>query len=316
MSPPLLVQNLCYGVRPHFWSARREILHGVSFEVGPGEIFGFLGPNGAGKTTSIKAILGLVRPDAGDIRVLGGSIARASVRARLGFLPERSYFPEHLTGREVVTQHALLAGLSFAQAKKRADTLLERVGMGHAGRQLLRSYSKGMLQRVGVAQALVGEPDLVIFDEPMSGLDPLGRRDIREVITELKQRGTTVFFSTHILPDVEMLCDRVAILIRGRVQRTGKLAELLSGTVDQVEIHVDALPDGLRDRFGGHLAHDRGGEVVLRFPSTAEANRAIDALRASSAQITRVETHRGSLEDIFVQAAVGDSEPAAVEATA
>lgn len=300
---PLSVNRLSYAVRPHFWSARRQILHSVDFEVQAGEMFGFLGPNGAGKTTTIKAILGLLRPDAGEVRVLGGSIRDPSIRARIGFLPERSYFPEHLTGGEVVLKHALLAGLSWSDAKTRCRSLLERVGMGHARDQLLRGYSKGMLQRIGVAQALVGRPDLVIFDEPMSGLDPLGRRDIREVLTELRASGTTVFFSTHILPDVEMLCDRVTILIQGRVRRTGRLDALLSDAVDRVEIHVDALPDPLRARFADHLAHDRGRDVILAAASSDEANRWIDELREHAVSILRVETHRGTLEDIFVKAA-------------
>ncbi len=316
MSAPLVVESLCYGVRPHFWSARKEILHGVGFEVGEGEIFGFLGPNGAGKTTSIKAILGLIRPDAGQIRVLGGSIQDPDIRARLGFLPERSYFPEHLTGKEVVLKHALLAGLSLSDARQRATELLERVGIAHAADQLLRSYSKGMLQRVGVAQALVGRPRLVVFDEPMSGLDPLGRKEIREILTELRDGGTTVFFSTHILPDVEMLCDRVTILIKGEVRRTGRLSELLSDTVDHVEIHVDQVPDTLRGTLDKQLAQDRGRDVVIQAESTAEANALIDRLRAASATILRVETHRGTLEDIFVEAASTESAEAPLEVTA
>lgn len=306
MTKPLQIKDLRYGVRPHFWTPRKEILHGVQFDVEGGEIFGFLGPNGAGKTTTIKAVLGLLQPDAGQISVLGGSIQDSSVRARVGFLPERSYYPEHLTGREVVLKHALLAGLGWTDAKSRADELLERVGIAHAADQLLRGYSKGMLQRTGVAQALVGRPELVIFDEPMSGLDPIGRRDIREILTELRDNGTTVFFSTHILPDVEMLCDRVSILIEGRIERTGRLTDLLADTVDAIEIHVNALPDGLRDAFEPALAHDRGRDVVIRAHSTEESNRFIDRLRQGSVEIVRVETHRGTLEDIFVQAAHGE----------
>ncbi|MEZ0310653.1 MAG: ABC transporter ATP-binding protein [Myxococcota bacterium] len=303
----LTVDNLTYSVKPHFWSKTTQILKGVTFAVAEREIFGFLGPNGAGKTTTIKAILGLLQPDGGDIRLFGRPPTQASSRAKLGFLPERAYFSEHLSGREVVIAHGLLAGLSRHDAKTRAQKLLERVGLAAAADRRLKGYSKGMLQRVGIAQALVSEPALVVFDEPMSGLDPLGRADVRDIMLELRAKGTTVFFSTHILPDAEMICDRVAIVMNGRTTRVGKLAELVPVSGQGVQIVVAALPADQRSALSSIAARieERPEAVVLHMRDLKSANNAVDTLRKAGIDIVEMHGQRSSLEDLFIADAKG-----------
>ena len=207
----------------------RTVLQKISLEVRRGETFGLLGPNGAGKTTLQKILLGLVRPTSGTAEVLGHVAGVSAARARLGYLPENPYFYTYLTGREFVEFCGSLFGLGGSDLRDRVDTLLARVGMTHARDQQLRKYSKGMLQRVGVAQALVNDPDLVFLDEPMSGLDPVGRRELREIILDLKREGKTIFFNSHILSDVEALCERVGILDKGQLVAYGAVSELTRG---------------------------------------------------------------------------------------
>jgi ABC-2 type transport system ATP-binding protein len=221
----------------------RTVLDSVSLEVRRGETFGLLGPNGAGKTTLQKILLGLVRPSRGRAEVLGHLAGEAAARARLGYLPENPYFYTYLTGREFVEFCGSLFGLGGSQLRERSDRLLARVGMTHARDLQLRKYSKGMLQRVGVAQALVNDPDLVFLDEPMSGLDPVGRRELREIILELKREGKTIFFNSHILSDVEALCDRVGILDRGRLVAHGAVADLTRGRSLE-DVFVEAVQGG------------------------------------------------------------------------
>ncbi len=294
------VESLRYGVRPHFWARRRELLRGVGFAVEPGELFGFLGPNGAGKTTTIKAVLGLIRPDSGEARIFGRSPRVTAVRRRLGFMPERAYFPEHLTALEILVAHGAMAGLSRRDARARAGELLERVGLAGAGGQRIGTMSKGMQQRIGLAQALVGNPELVILDEPMSGLDPMGRHDVRELMVQLRARGTTVFFSTHIIPDVEAICDRVAILVAGQVRRIERVTELLTGTASAVEILAESVPQGALAALASFQPRPRGSAQLLVASGAESANRAIDVLRSHGATIVSVQTQRRSLEDVFV----------------
>ena len=304
------VQDLQFSVQPHFWTPKRQLLRGVSLSVRPGELYGFLGPNGAGKTTTIKSILGLIKPDSGTVQIFGDSIENLDVRRKLGFMPENTYFPEQLTSLELVTQHGHLAGLSMHEARTRAHEVLERVGLRHAMTDKLRVYSKGMLQRAGLAQALVGKPELVILDEPMSGLDPIGRREIREIMLELRNQGKTVFFSTHILPDVELVCDRVALLFEGRVRREGPLQELLDSVESQVEIQAKNCNEEALNALttlGAQIkAHERGHQILVARGDGS--NNAIDTLRKHGSTIIELNQRRGSLEDFFMDEATSGRE--------
>ena len=223
----------CEALHKTFYSGllRRKVraLRDATFAVEQGEILGFVGPNGAGKTTCLKILMGLVFPSGGQALLFGHPPGHAQAKRRVGFLPESPYFYEYLTGRELLDFVGRLFGLDRALRRQRAGELLERTGLDDAADRRLRGYSKGMLQRIGLAQALMGDPDLLVLDEPMSGLDPLGRKDVRDLIAEQRERGKTVFFSTHILPDVEQLCDRVALIVRGEVRSIGRIEEQRGG---------------------------------------------------------------------------------------
>lgn len=228
---------------------KREVLKGLDFQVAPGEIFGFLGPNGAGKTTTMKCVLGLVRPDAGDISVLGRRGLPADVRARIGFMPENTYLYKHLTGREFLRFNGKFFQIPKAELEARIESLLARVGLTSAADRPLSTYSKGMLQRAGLAQAIVNKPEMVFLDEPMSGLDPLGRRMVKDLMRSLRDEGVTVFFNTHVLPDVEQVCDRFLILCQGRI-------------VEQMA--VADLKGPLEDLFVRRVTENTVGEVEIR----------------------------------------------------
>src|SRR5438309_7930343 len=227
-----------------FWRKRPyRALDRLTLEVREGEVFGFLGPNGAGKTTTLKLLMQLVMPTAGRAEILGRPLGDLDVKRRLGYLPENPYFYDYLTAEELMVYFARLFGYSGAASAARATRLLDEVGIGAERRLQLRKFSKGMLQRVGIAQALVNDPELVIFDEPMSGLDPLGRRDVRALILRLRDRGCTVFFSSHVLSDAEMLCTQVAILAKGRLVSVGALAEMLAFQAKGWEVVASNVPE-------------------------------------------------------------------------
>lgn len=225
-SPLLTVRDLVKVFPAQIGQPKKLGLDGVSLSVARGETFGLLGPNGAGKTTLQKTILGLVRPSSGTVEVFGSSPSEVQVRSRIGYLPENPYFYTYLSGREFLAFCGGLFGLSSEVLKPRIIELLELVGMTHAADTQLRKYSKGMLQRIGIAQALINDPELIFLDEPMSGLDPVGRRQLREIILRLKAQGKTLFFNSHILSDVTEICDRVAIMLRGKIVAIGTVAEL------------------------------------------------------------------------------------------
>jgi len=284
-----------------FWSKTKKIgLQSLNLAVNPGEVFGFLGPNGAGKTTTLKLLMGLIFPTAGTVRILDRDWRDPWVRSRIGFLPEQPYFYDYLTPSELLDYYGTLSGVSASDRRLRIPKLLERVGLAeHAGVQL-RKFSKGMLQRVGIAQAVLHEPEIVFLDEPMSGLDPLGRREVRDFIQSLNREGKTIFFSTHILSDAEALCDRVAVLHRGELRGVGVVAELVSQKHGQVEVvwrGISALP--MIKALGAecHVA----GDFARATMDAARLEEALAALRARQARVISVNPVGGSLEEYFLE---------------
>lgn len=283
-----------------------EAVKGISFDVREGEIFGFLGPNGAGKTTTIKMMLGLIFPTRGSATIYGRSVTDADSRRRLGFLPENPYLYQYLTGLELMDLCGRLAGLSSAERGKKSRELIERVGLTHASDRAVRKYSKGMMQRLGLAQALLGDPDLLVLDEPMTGLDPIGRKEVRDLLLEERKRGKTLFFSSHILSDVEMLCDRVAIVHRGKLSAYGRLDELLRPDVRRVEIELAGASDALREQLvaRGATVAPLGANVMASVEGESLVDGIIDAARAANARIVSVTPRRETLEDLFVRNAL------------
>ena len=282
--------------------------------MGPGEVFGLLGPNGAGKSTTLKLLLRLIFPSSGSGRILGRDLDDVAMHARIGYLPEHPHFYDHLTAGEILNYAAELFGMSRDARVRRVGELLEKVGLAGAENVALRKFSKGMMQRVGIAQALINDPELVFLDEPMSGLDPLGRREVRDLILELKSMGKTVFFSTHILSDAEMLCDRVAILNRGELQGCGELREILSLGVSATEIVLEdpspALLESLR-HFNAQLVRT-GRRVRAEISEEAQVARAIEAILKQGGRIFSLNPVKLSLEDYFMarvhgEGAVGQS---------
>src|SRR6187402_1600706 len=251
--PALATYELTKDYSVGFWRKRpyRALDH-LTLVVEPGEVFGFLGPNGAGKTTTLKLLMQLVYPSSGRAELLGKPVGDLSVKRRIGYLPEHPYFYDHLTAEELLRYFAGLFGYAGAERRLRVERLLDEVGIGAERRLQLRKFSKGMLQRVGIAQALINDPELVIFDEPMSGLDPLGRRDVHALILALRDRGCTVFFSSHVLSDAESLCSRVAILARGRLVSSGRLNELLHFQARGWELVVSDVNDALLNALKRH----------------------------------------------------------------
>jgi ABC-2 type transport system ATP-binding protein len=298
------VENVRKDVRPGFGLRTKRVLHDITFSVREGEIFGFVGPNGAGKTTTLKVLMGLIRATSGEARVLGHDVSETAFRRHVGFLPENPYFYDYLTGRETLHFYARLCGMARGAARdERVETLLERVGLSHAADARLRTYSKGMQQRVGIAQALVHDPDVVFLDEPMSGLDPIGRKEIRDLILRLREQGKTVFMNTHILHDVELVCDRVAIIVSGRIRYEGSIeefeeAERLSDvTVMGLPAETGAL---LEERFEAKL-RPLGESIEVRVLEK-QTDDVLRALLEAGAQVVSVAPHRASLERIFMSA--------------
>jgi ABC-2 type transport system ATP-binding protein len=290
-----------------FWRPRPYVaLDSLTLQVGQGEVFGFLGPNGAGKTTTLKLLMQLIYPTAGRAEILGRPAGDIGVRRRIGYLPENPYFYDYLTAEELLDYFGGLFGLAGAERRRRVGLLLDEVGIGKERRFQLRKFSKGMLQRVGIAQALINEPEVVFFDEPMSGLDPLGRREIRQLILKLRDRGCTVFFSSHVLSDAEALCSRVAVLARGRLVASGELAELLAFQVRGWELVVSGLTEAAlaAATASGHVtgATPLGGQrFALDLPLTAAPEEVLAGLTAQGARLVSIHPLRETLEDFFVR---------------
>ena len=295
---PLVYEGVSKSYRTHFWQRPFVSLDGLEMAVHPGEILGLLGPNGAGKTTTIKLALGLLFPDRGEVRLMGRCASEPASRAEVGFLPESPYFPDDLTGRELVEFAGRLHGLESADRRRRAAELLERVGLSEAMDRPLRKYSKGMVQRAGMARALVGHPRFVILDEPMSGLDPIGRREFRDLILGLREEGVTVLFASHVLADAEMLCDRVAILDAGKLLAIRDLGRL-ERERRVLRWEVEVLGGG--EVAGGELIAERGDERLWRLPAEARAPEIVEAVAAGGGTLLSLTPQRETLEDLFLR---------------
>jgi len=284
-----------------FWRKRpKRALHPLHLTIEDGEIFGFLGPNGAGKTTTLKMLMGLVFPTSGTARILGKEWTDPAVKAQIGFLPEQPYFYDYLTAHELLDYYGQLSGVPGKDRKRRVDEVLSRVGLTDVKGMQLRKFSKGMLQRVGIAQAILHHPKLVFFDEPMSGLDPLGRREVRDLIEQLKLEGKTVFFSTHILSDAEALCDHVAIIHKGELRGVGAVEDLTSSVQGKVEViwqgtQVPASMKALAAEC--HATGDRVRAVIAE----GQQDAVIDALRRERLRLIALTPLRTSLEAYFVE---------------
>jgi ABC-2 type transport system ATP-binding protein len=303
--PALATYELTKDYAVGFWRKRPyRALDRLTLEVEPGEVFGFLGPNGAGKTTTLKLLMQLVYPTSGRAELLGRPAGDLEAKRRIGYLPENPYFYDYLTAEELLRYFAGLFGFGPAERRKRASRLLDEVGIGAERRLQLRKFSKGMLQRVGIAQALVNDPELVIFDEPMSGLDPLGRRDVRSLILRLRDRGTTVFFSSHVLSDAEALCSRVAILAKGRLVTAGKLAEMIHFQVRGWELVAAGVSDALLRRLESRsqrVTRLGEGRYTLELPLEPPPERVLGELAAHGATLISLNPLRETLEDYFIQ---------------
>jgi ABC-2 type transport system ATP-binding protein len=284
-----------------FWRKRPKCaLRPLYLAVEDGEIFGFLGPNGAGKTTTLKLLMGLVFPTAGSARILGREWNDPQVKAQIGFLPEQPYFYDYLTAHELLEYYGQLSGVPAKQRKHRVEQVLDHVGLRDVQGVQLRKFSKGMLQRVGIGQAILHDPKLVFFDEPMSGLDPMGRREVRDLMSQLKREGKTVFFSTHILSDAETLCDRVAVIHKGELRGVGKVEDLTSSVQGKVEViwHGTQVPASIK-ALGAecHVTGDRVRAIV----DESQQDAMIDALRRERQRLIAITPVRTSLEAYFVE---------------
>jgi ABC-2 type transport system ATP-binding protein len=289
----------------HLRKRKVRALDHLTLEVYRGEIFGFLGPNGAGKTTTLKLLMRLIYPTAGTARILGNPIDDVATHSRIGYLPENPYFYDYLSGRELLMYTAALFGIPKDEARIKAGELLEAVGLDRerADRQL-RKYSKGMLQRIGIAQSLVNDPEVVFLDEPMSGLDPIGRREVRDLMLSLQAQNKTIFFSSHILSDVEALCDRAAILSRGKLVRCGTVQELTGNQDSALEVVAVGIDSSLLAKFHAALASlesaiatPNGVHLVLR--DEEEVDQALTIIRQCEGKLVSINPRRASLEDIF-----------------
>jgi ABC-2 type transport system ATP-binding protein len=287
-----------------FWRPRPyRALDGLSLQVEEGEVFGFLGPNGAGKSTTLKLLMGLIFPTSGTARILGKPVTDLETRKHIGFLPENPYFYDYLTAEELLTYFARLGGFRGQDCSVRVSRSLDEVGIGGERRLKLRSFSKGMIQRVGVAQALVNEPTVVFLDEPMSGLDPLGRRDLRQLMLRLRDRGCTVFFSSHILSDAEALCSRVGIVAQGRLMAHGRLAEIVHFELRGWEVVVANLSEAAKATLHGRvtsitpLADQR---YTLELPPDQPPAPLLYELSSAGVSVVSLNPIRTTLEDYFV----------------
>lgn len=305
MSETILnITKLVKDYKTGFSGKKTRVLKDVTFDVQKGEVFGFVGPNGAGKTTTFKSILGFVAPTEGKIELLGKEHSNSDAKGRIGYLPENPYFYDYLTGEELLYYMGELHGLKRKHLHEKVEELLNKVRMEHAKKVQMRKYSKGMLQRIGIAQAMVNDPEFIILDEPMSGLDPIGRREIKDLILEEKRKGKTILLSSHMLSDVEALCDRVGIIMGGTVIKIGKIGELLKEIHTDYEMHVEGPGDEVRQCVKDLRVEmdQRAGYIVLKFDEDIK-RKVLDAVTRTSAEIVSIHPLRKSLEGLFVEEA-------------
>ncbi|NOK02010.1 MULTISPECIES: ABC transporter ATP-binding protein [Myxococcus] len=303
-SLPVSIRGLSKTYRVGFFLNNQvKALQGLDLEIAPGQVYGLLGPNGAGKSTTIKILMGLVRASQGQALLFGEPPDRPHVRRQVGFLPENPSLYEYLTGREFVTLAGRIFGLSGHDLDQRVERVLGEVGMGRASNLQIRRYSKGMVQRTALAQALISGPRLLVLDEPTSGLDPLGRRQMRDLILAERQKGTTILFCTHIISDVESLCDRVVVLVGGRRVQEGSVQELVSAKAPSVEMVVHGLPlEQLQSLgFAYEQAQQLDSRVLLRVPDS-DSHGLLQSVISKGGRVSRVQPARFSLEDLFLDA--------------
>lgn len=290
------VNEVVKSVHAGFWLKRVEILKSVSFKIKRGTTHGLLGPNGAGKTSIIHLLVGIRKPDSGSILIDGTPPSHDDVKAKIGYLPERPLFQEYLTGRQLLEYYARLSEIPSDRAARLIKASLERVGIAHAADHLVKTYSKGMLQRLGIAQAILHKPEVLILDEPMSGLDPVGRKEMRDLILSFAREGTTILFSSHVIPDVEALCESITVIDRGKIIADGKIDEILSRYASRIEIrfHSDGpLPSGLPE------AEKTAAGYRLTLDPKAPIEETLSRLIAARARIESVIPVRPSLEEVF-----------------
>ncbi|MEJ2110040.1 MAG: ABC transporter ATP-binding protein [Acidobacteriota bacterium] len=302
--PVVEIENLTKDFWVGFWKKRPvRALDGLDLEVNRGEIFGFLGPNGAGKSTTIKILMHLLHPTSGQARILGDTVDSVRMHAKIGYLPENPYFYDYLTPEELLQYVGRLFGYRNPELSKKVDALLENVGLAAARSTQLRKFSKGMVQRIGIAQAIINDPEIVFLDEPMSGLDPLGRMEVRRIISSLKARGVTVFFSSHILPDVEALCDRVAILNRGRLQEVGALEDIFKVQVKGHEIILSGCSTEILEKIEKSCVAVRsmGERLHVRVGNSKQMESVISMVLSNGLELISVNSIRPSLEEYFFE---------------
>jgi ABC-2 type transport system ATP-binding protein len=313
-SPAIEIENLTKDYPFGFLHLKkRRSLEGLTMQVESGEVFGFLGPNGAGKSTTIKLLVGLIFPEAGTARILGKPITDIEMHNDIGYLPEQPYFYDYLTAAEVLDYFARIHGLKAGERAERVARMLKKVGLETAKKIQLRKYSKGMLQRVGLAQAILHDPKVVILDEPMSGLDPVGRREVRDIILELKHEGKTILFSTHILSDAEMLCDRVGVIVGGKLRGVGAPDEMVGIQTNAMEILFELSGSGAAPAAVAAKATKTGDRYRVQVPE-AELYAALEQLRGAGAKILSVTQVKATLEEYFMNLVAADrAQAAAVE---
>ena len=305
MTPAIRIEELTKDYAIGFWRRRPyRALDRLTLDIEPGEVFGFLGPNGAGKTTTLKLLMQLIYPTSGRAEILGSPVGDVAVRQRIGYLPENPSFYDYLTAEELLNYFGELFGLDAVERRKRVTTLLDRVGIGAERKLQLRKFSKGMIQRIGIAQALLNDPEVIFLDEPMSGLDPLGRRDVRSLILELRDQGRTIFFSSHILADAEALCRRVAVVAGGRLAAAGRLADILAFQIHGWELVMSQVSPEMFARVK-HVVR-RATEIsperyAFELSLEQAPDRVLSELTAAGAKLVSLNPMRDTLEDFFMR---------------